>query len=92
MNNMDIDTIAFASTFGLVSIFLLLYWAPVVIAGLRGHPQTMAIAVLTLLAGWTALGWLIALVWACTAVDRPGMAVYESTPSRAIRPLIRAAY
>jgi len=29
------------------------------------HPQTLAIGVLNLFAGWTFIGWLGALVWAC---------------------------
>jgi Superinfection immunity protein len=34
---------------------------------MRGHRQSLAIFILNLLAGWTAIGWIIAIVWACTA-------------------------
>ena len=44
------------------------YFLPAIIASMRGHHQTMAIFFLTLLGGWTFLGWLVAFVWACTAV------------------------
>ncbi len=54
---------------GLVA--LLLYFLPAFIAGMRGHQNTAAIFVLTLLLGWTFLGWTAALVWSFTAVDRP---------------------
>ena len=33
----------------------------------RGHNNTTAIIVLNLLAGWTFVGWIVALVWAFTA-------------------------
>jgi len=55
-----------------VVFLLLLYFVPFFVAVYRQHHQRLAISVLTLLTGWTALGWLIALVWACTAV-RPGL-------------------
>lgn len=45
-----------------------LYCLPAIIAACRGHHQTMAIVMLDVLAGWTAVGWVIAMVWACTRV------------------------
>jgi hypothetical protein len=57
---------------GIVTLFLFLvfYFLPWIWAGLRGHHQRSAIAVLNLLLGWTVLGWIIALVWASTAVRK----------------------
>jgi len=52
---------------GLVSI--LLYMLPAIIASCRGHHNRLAIFVLNLLLGWTWFGWVVALVWALTAVD-----------------------
>ena len=43
------------------------YFIPVIVAGVRGHRQVVAIAALNLLLGWTVLGWIIALVWSLTA-------------------------
>ena len=40
------------------------WWAPVLLALYTDHPRTGRIALLSLLGGWTILGWLIALVWA----------------------------
>ena len=54
---------------GLIS--LLFYFLPAVIAGMRGHQNTAAIFILTLLLGWTFIGWAVALVWSFTAVERP---------------------
>ncbi len=46
------------------------YLLPVSIAASRSHPNTMAIAALNILLGWTMLGWIAALVWALTAVEK----------------------
>jgi Superinfection immunity protein len=42
---------------------LLLYALPANIASLRRHPQRWPIFWLTLLAGWTGVGWLVAFIW-----------------------------
>ena len=47
---------------GLIFVVLGLYFLPAVAAPLRGHHQRLAITALNLLLGWTALGWIIALV------------------------------
>lgn len=48
---------------------LALYLAPALVAGLRHHHNHNAILALNLLLGWTVIGWIIALIWALTAVD-----------------------
>ena len=52
---------------GIISI--LFYFLPPIIAGLRGHQNTAAIFILTLLLGWSFIGWVAALVWAFTAIE-----------------------
>jgi hypothetical protein len=49
--------------------FLLIaaYLLPFVVAVSRRHRQRLAIFCLNLLLGWTLLGWIAALVWACTS-------------------------
>ncbi len=44
------------------------YFLPWIVASRRTHHQRKAIAMLNFLLGWTVLGWIIALVWACTEV------------------------
>ena len=59
----------FFSVFFLPIVFLLLvaiYAIPIIVAYKRNHPNRMAITVLTIFLGWTFLGWIGALVWACT--------------------------
>ena len=53
----------------LVSLAVALYLLPMFVADHRQHPQKRPIMILTLLGGWTVLGWIAALAWACTAVE-----------------------
>ena len=48
------------------AFILLLYFVPLVVASVRKHNNRVAIGMLNLCTGWTILGWVIALVWACT--------------------------
>jgi hypothetical protein len=50
----------------LVCLAVLLYFTPFLVAAGRQHHQLLAIGMLNLFAGWTLLGWVGALVWACT--------------------------
>lgn len=43
------------------------YFLPWIVARGRAHPNSLAIFMLNLFLGWTFLGWVIALVWACTS-------------------------
>ena len=56
----------FLVIYGLVGLSAAIYFMPLLIAAIRGHRQTLAIGVLNLFTGWTAIGWIAALVWACT--------------------------
>jgi hypothetical protein len=42
------------------------YLLPTIVAAARGHRQTLAIFILNLFLGWSGLGWVAALIWACT--------------------------
>ncbi len=42
------------------------YFIPTIVAFGRGHRNTVAIVILNIFLGWTFLGWVAALVWACT--------------------------
>ncbi|WAX21900.1 superinfection immunity protein [Bdellovibrio bacteriovorus] len=44
--------------------FTFLYFLPVIIAVVRDCKNSPAIFILTMLAGWTGVGWFIALWWA----------------------------
>jgi hypothetical protein len=55
----------------LIGIVLVCYFFPTLIAWRRGHHNTLAIFLMNLFLGWTCLGWIGALIWAATAVQRP---------------------
>jgi hypothetical protein len=47
-------------------MFLVVYFIPTIVANNMEKKNIMAIFVLNLFLGWTFVGWVIALVWACT--------------------------
>lgn len=49
---------------------LLFYVIPMIIALIRGHRQTLAISVTNIILGWTIVGWIVALIWSCTAYTK----------------------
>jgi hypothetical protein len=49
----------------LFTLFLLLYFLPTTIALCRSHRSAGGIFVVNLLVGWTLLGWVWSLAWAC---------------------------
>ena len=55
---------------GMFFLLAVLYFVPTVIACARGHHQKVAIGVLNILLGWTALGWIAALIWSVTATRK----------------------
>jgi hypothetical protein len=51
--------------FLIISLSLAVYFIPAIVALERLHHNRGAIFVLNLFLGWTLLGWVVALVWAC---------------------------
>jgi len=51
-------------------IGLVIYFLPTAIAMLRAHPNFMPIFFINLLLGWICIGWIVALVWSVTAIDK----------------------
>jgi uncharacterized membrane protein YqaE (UPF0057 family) len=50
----------------LIVISFAIYFFPAAVAQQRGHRNTLAIFMTNLFLGWTFLGWVAALIWACT--------------------------
>ncbi len=48
-----------------VLLFLMMYFVPSFVAWVNRHKQFTAIVVLNIGLGWTTIGWMAALVWAC---------------------------
>ena len=53
-----------------VALILGIYFLPDWIAQSRGHPNRGSIFVLNLFLGWTFLGWVAALIWANSYIDK----------------------
>lgn len=49
-----------------LNVFTLCYYLPASVGYARYHKNRTAIFWLTFFAGWTLVGWIVALVWACT--------------------------
>lgn len=64
---------------------LAFYILPTFVAFVRGSPYTEAIAIINLFLGWTLLGWVGALVWACLPFRRSVMP--PPVQYRRVRPL-----
>lgn len=65
-------TIIFVSI--VVVLLAAVYFMPTWVAWKMRHHNVVAIGVLNLLAGWTFIGWVGALVWSLTR-NKPGRAV-----------------
>jgi hypothetical protein len=69
MNEMMIQTMNFGVPmiymWLLMILAIALYFMPTIVAGYRHHSSLFLIVVLNILFGWTMLGWLLLLVWAC---------------------------
>jgi hypothetical protein len=68
----------------LLLIVLLLYLLPGIIAGNRFHPQAVPIIIINIFLGWTLIGWVAALAWACSAI--PAASPRPAAPLLAIEP------
>lgn len=65
----------------LVILSLLLYFIPSIVASKREHPNRGAIYMLNILAGWTFIGWVGALVWAMTGSQQSAQIAYQHSPA-----------
>lgn len=52
------------SAFLVLTLALVFYMLPTIIAFIRGHASKWGIFVTNLLAGWTGILWVVALIWA----------------------------
>lgn len=70
----------FGPIFWLISLFL--YFLPAFLA--RNKPDFTSILLLNIFAGWTFIGWIIALIWALSSdSQRPAASPAQATPPAA---------
>ena len=58
----------FGFPFGILG--LAVYFLPIIIAAVRHTKSIVGIILLNVLAGWTFIGWIIALVWSLTGTKQ----------------------
>ena len=58
----------FGFPFGILG--LAIYFLPIIIAAVRHAKSIVGIILLNVLAGWTFIGWIIALVWSLTGTKQ----------------------
>jgi hypothetical protein len=51
--------------FLIVLVGLFIYLIPTIVAFRRGHASRAGICILNIVAGWSGIGWLASLIWAC---------------------------
>jgi hypothetical protein len=64
---MSLSAFLFPPIFGIGFVF---YFLPTIIALARSQRNTLSIFLLNFFLGWTAIGWVVALVWA-VKIDSP---------------------
>jgi hypothetical protein len=62
----------------LILLLLGIHFLPTFVAAVRNSRHTFLIFVLNLLFGWTIIGWLVLLIWAC--VGEPKSRYYAVAP------------
>lgn len=67
------------------AVLVAVWLVPAFVARYRGHRSALAITMLTVLLGWSVIGWIIAMVWACTGDDRPEGRVQRAADREALR-------
>jgi fumarate reductase subunit D len=55
----------------MVVLLLVIYLLPAGIAYDRNHRNRLAILITNVLTGVTVIGWIVAMIWACTANVEP---------------------
>jgi hypothetical protein len=50
-----------------LTVVLILYFIPSIVAASRQHPNRVPVFVLNIFLGWTLVGWVVALCWSLTA-------------------------
>ena len=63
-----------------ILVFIFIYFFPSIIANKQERDNLGAIFILNLLAGWTFIGWLAALIWAMTKAENE-MPVNNNQPA-----------
>jgi hypothetical protein len=82
------DPFAVIAFGAVVGILALIYLIPSYIAAFRNAPKFLGIFTVNLLAGWSIIGWVAALIWAFIDADKPQPQIYVAQAHTPIPPRI----
>ena len=78
-----------------IILAIAIYFLPTVIGSKRGLSSQGALFLVNLLCGWTALGWIVCLIWAATGATRAQDDFYanaaKSPPLVPVQPAVLSA-
>jgi len=57
-----------------LALMIISYWLPTLLAFHWRHRNRTAILLVNLFLGWTVIGWVVSLIWACTGNREPNRA------------------
>ena len=67
-------------SFVFLGLLLFLYFLPAFVAMVRQHRWEMSLVILNLFLGWTLIGWVAVLLWACISDVAPGALTKNGIP------------
>lgn len=65
---MDSEALQMFGCLAAITAVIALYFVPFIIGIVRRHPNLGPILIVTVLLGWTGIGWVVALAMACSAI------------------------
>jgi Superinfection immunity protein len=72
---------------GFLALGVISYFLPWIIASHRAHPNKYPIIVINIFLGWTLVGWVVALAWSCSHIERQAQALAHENQFSDLRPL-----
>ena len=85
--------LALVATYIFFPSVIALYFAPTLVAAVeKKRPNSLSIGLLNLLAGWTFVGWVAALVWAYSGTTATPVRTVATPPPSRPRPMKTCPY
>jgi predicted PurR-regulated permease PerM len=61
---------SFLFGFFVLGLIIAIYFAPIIVAVDRCHPNLVPITIINIFLGWTLIGWVVALCWSSMHFDK----------------------
>lgn len=73
----------------MVGAIIIGYFLPTIIALLRSKKNKGSIIVVNVFLGWSIIGWVVALAWACGSDDKHTVHIAKESTSEELERLVR---